>query len=168
MEKKLYEVLTCGTWDPEECDDRKWGGGTCDGCPYQKWVTMEELLKEEKMETQHYLIINEQHELLPDQKKQLEEKFPQVNFNIVKVPADGWTRQEMDKVMTDMWGGVIVFVSPIPYMLQSLAFYSGVIYGKEGETKMRTLIFHNPNRVKKELPNGKVISVLAEDGWELI
>jgi len=32
------------------------------------------------METQHYLIITRQHELLPDQKKQLEEKFPQVNF----------------------------------------------------------------------------------------
>ena len=43
--ENLIEVLTCGTWDPEECDDRKWGGGTCDGCPYQKWVILEELLQ---------------------------------------------------------------------------------------------------------------------------
>ncbi len=46
--KNKIEVLTCGTWDPTECDDHKWGGGTCDGCGYQKWVTLKELLKEEK------------------------------------------------------------------------------------------------------------------------
>ncbi len=46
--KNKIEVLSCGTWDPTECDDHKWGGGTCDGCGYQKWVTLKELLKEEK------------------------------------------------------------------------------------------------------------------------
>ena len=29
-------------------------------------------------------------------------------------------------------------------------------------------VFHNDNRVAKELPNGKIVHVIAETGWILV
>ena len=32
----------------------------------------------------------------------------------------------------------------------------------------QVLVFHNDKRQKRELPNGKIISVVAETGWQLV
>jgi len=53
-------------------------------------------------------------------------------------------------------GNTIVFVSPIPYMVKELAKDANV------------LVFHNDRREKKQLPNGKIIQVVAETGWQLV
>jgi hypothetical protein len=52
----------------------------------------------------------------------------------------------------------VVFVSPIPAMIKRLVATKGAD---------EVLIFCNDKREKKELPNGKVIYVVAQDGWYL-
>lgn len=111
------------------------------------------------------VFINEQHTLLPDQEILLNEKFPN-NWELCKVPANGWTKQEMHDMFynrfNELFGGAVVFVSPIPYLIKLVAEASG------GGAPTYPWIFHNDKREKKELPNGKIISVVAEEGWELI
>lgn len=36
------------------------------------------------------------------------------------------------------------------------------------DERYKVLIFHNDNREKKELPGGKVVSVVSQTGWQLI
>lgn len=93
------------------------------------------------------VLINEQHSLMPAQEEILKEKFSQWEF--VKVPATGWTIDEMKNVAHDLYlalveakpafpgaknnkmkavmtsntgkhNTAIVFVSPIPYLLKEL------------------------------------------------
>lgn len=93
------------------------------------------------------VLINEQHSLMPAQEEILKEKFGQWEF--VKVPATGWTIDEMKNVAQDLYlalveakpafpgaknnkmkavmtsntgkhNTAIVFVSPIPYLLKEL------------------------------------------------
>ena len=111
------------------------------------------------------VIMNEQHSLLPEQEKILNEKFNN-SWEFMKVPADGWALYQMrEKIMEIIDKSTVdnnifvVFVSPIPYMLKIMVSSSSV---KE------TFVFHNDNRIKKELPNGKIISVVAETGWCLL
>jgi len=102
-----------------------------------------------------FIILNEQHSLLPEQEKILKEQFE--TYEIISVPASGWTLEEMKiKIVELSTKNTIVFVSPIPYMIKELA--------KGG----KVLVFHNDNRKKKELPNGKIIQVVAETGWQLV
>ena len=121
------------------------------------------------------IIINEQHGLIEEQRQLLEEKFGS-NIEMLLVPASGWTLEEMETVAKDLEGETVVFVSPIPFLLSALSFMSG--YGHEstclsanghlmGENT-NVFIFHNDNREKKELPNGKVIFTVAKTGWQLI
>ena len=120
------------------------------------------------------LIINEQHSLLLDQARCLKG----LDYETLLVPANGWSRTEMDYIMENMEGDVI-FVSPIPYMINNLAFSAGVNacsnscgpeypYADDGDYKpMEVKVFCNNTREKKELPNGNIISVTAKDGWYL-
>lgn len=64
----------------------------------------------------------------------------------------------------------IIVLSPIPLLLGRLAYTSGEIDGRYDLLSIRNHIFilHNDKREKKELPNGEVISVVAQEGWELI
>lgn len=93
------------------------------------------------------VLINEQHNLMPAQEEILKEKFGQWEF--VKVPATGWTIDEMKNVAQDLYlalveakpafpgaknnkmkavmtsntgkhNTAIIFVSPIPYLLKEL------------------------------------------------
>lgn len=93
------------------------------------------------------VLINEQHSLMPAQEEILKEKFGQWEF--IKVPATGWTIDEMKNVAQDLYlalveakpafpgaknnkmkavmtsntgkhNTAIVFVSPIPYLLKEL------------------------------------------------
>mgnify|MGYP000309279407 CR=1 FL=1 len=140
-----------------------------------------------------FVIMNESHSLLPEQEKILEEKFEE--YEIISVPATGWTLEEMKKKaesicykvagaeVKDMGkgrkavyfpaespGNAIIFVSPIPYLLKELTARS--IRGDYEELTTRcvydVLVFHNDNREKKELPDGRIIQVVAKEGWQLV
>ena len=51
----------------------------------------------------------------------------------------------------------VIILSPIPLLIRELT--------KLGNAP---LFFFNEKRVKKELLDGKIIQVLAKDGWELV
>ena len=104
------------------------------------------------------IIINEQHNLLPEQVEILENRFD--SFELLKVPAEGWTKAEMDQIMllSIPQSYVAVFASPIPYMIKEMV--------KNHDSEV--LVFHNDNRDKKELPDGKVIYTVSKTGWELV
>lgn len=120
-----------------------------------------------------YVIINEQHSLMEDQKRCLDELMENMArggveaiIEWVKVPSDGWSIDQMDKIFNKMLRENednampvdVVFVSPVPYLIMKVAESDYAV----------CRIFHNDNRVKKELPNGKIISVVAQEGWELV
>ena len=111
------------------------------------------------------VIMNEQHSLLTEQKLELKDVFKD-SWEIKNVPASGWTRQEQEKVSDKLINSDIthvVFVSPLPLLIRNLSYE----YGRE-LTNPAVLVFHNDKREKKELPNGKVISVVAKTGWKLV
>ena len=120
------------------------------------------------------VIINQQHTLLPQQQELINKKFKNINF--IKVPSNGWTLKEQTEQVKSLLGQTVVFVSPVPYMLASLSLWRG--YGLAGNLQevglslkgqgTKVFLFHNDNRDKKELPNGKVISVISATGWELV
>lgn len=120
--------------------------------------------------------MNEQHALLPEQERILKEKFE--SYDILKVPADGWTLEEIENQIKDIINeqvDTVICVSPIPYLINRLssmhAWYEANVHYEatfDITKSPKVLIFHNDNRVKKELPNGKIISVVAQEGWQLI
>ena len=127
------------------------------------------------------VIKNEQHQFLPEQLEQLNKRFGVGSWEDYPVPADGWTKSQMDSVITEIANNrveTVVFLSPIPYLIKMISVDLGLNYAAQdsneninfGNTTVvkEVLVFHNDRRVKKELPNGKVISVTAQDGWELV
>lgn len=101
------------------------------------------------------VILNEQHKLMESQKQILDLKFD--NWELLSVPNDGWTKLQQEEVCRDIQKHIVVFASPIPYLL-GLVVKCGTL----------TYVLHNDKRDKKELPNGKIISVVATEGWELL
>ena len=127
------------------------------------------------------VVMSEQHSLLPEQEMLLNNAFPayemaaeygeeQVGYcwEILPVPADGWNLNQMDEVIRDLKDvDTVVFVSPIPYLLAKLSREHD--YVTDSEVLHRDVrLFHNDQREKKELPNGRMISVVAQTGWQLI
>jgi len=103
------------------------------------------------------VVINEQHTMMDAQCDLLWESG--ISFDMWKVPADGigwheqfdmcnWLMSNYDKV---------VFLSPIPGMIKEVA----------RRDSDRCVLLMNDARIKKELPNGKVIMVVAPTGWYL-
>lgn len=145
-----------------------------------------------------FLIINEQHSLMENQKEALREKFGEVEIEEIKVPSKGWTKEEMDNIVRELrlklvkakakfpnhpemsdfyeftYGRkptAVVFVSPIPYMIKRLSQLAMCPeMGDEGGVfeEYGVFVFHNDKREKKKLDNGKVIYTVAKDGWEII
>jgi hypothetical protein len=118
------------------------------------------------------IIINEQHSLLPEQEKILNTQFNSWEF--YKVPANGWTLPEMKEIAKSLANDNVVFCSPVPVLLAELAKNAGfqdacskVENGFSGQVPS-VFVFHNDRREKKELPNGKVIFVIAKEGWQLV
>jgi hypothetical protein len=117
------------------------------------------------------VVMNEQHSLLPEQERILRGRFG--GWEVVKVPARGWTRAEMDAIANRILGvaaaGVVhvVFVSPVPYLLARLSY----IAGSCTNAPCRNLVvwlFHNDRREKVELPDGRIIYRVPREGWELV
>lgn len=117
------------------------------------------------------LIINEQHSLLPEQQKLLLDRFG--CFYTLPVPSSGWNVETMTEVANLLKERQAIFASPIPYLIREVAASSS--YGNfsisEGGNPLAPklpLVFHNDQREKKELPDGKVIYTVAKEGWQLI
>lgn len=118
------------------------------------------------------VIINEQHTMFPQQVELLDSKYEE--WETLLVPATGWTleeQKEQAKILSDLKEDK-VFASPIPFLLMTLSDWRGansemgpgrpvIFYGN-------VLLFHNDKREKKELPGGKVINAVAQDGWQLV
>ena len=121
------------------------------------------------------VIINEAHSLLEEQEKILKEKFGTYSF--LYVPKDGWSKEDQLRIVSSILeeqGGNIIFVSPVPVLLAYIGFYKG--YGKAGLDRglpyigigINLYLFHNDRREKKELPDGRIIQVVSQTGWQLV
>jgi len=120
------------------------------------------------------VFINEQHRLLPQQEELLNKKFnylesgyiennpyedvPVRGWEIYSVPSTGWTKKEMEEVVSSITDSKnkIVMVSPIPFLIRE--------FTKKGT---EVFLFHNDNREKTE-KDGKIFYTVAGDGWQLI
>jgi len=121
------------------------------------------------------IIINEQHSLLEEQEQILNKTY--TTWEKLLVPASGWTIEEIKEVAIKL-EGVVIFVSPIPVLIKWLSEDSEIngynkcpagYYNTSNMSMVESVkIFHNDKREKKELPNGRIISVTAETGWQLI
>jgi hypothetical protein len=112
-----------------------------------------------------YLIINEQHTLMPEQVEILTQQIGE--YITLNIHASGLTRSQLESFTVDngiLYNDIIIFASPIPYLIKILS--SRLTF--ENELAYNVLIFHNDKREKKELPNGKVIMTVAQTGWELV
>jgi len=107
-----------------------------------------------------YIIINEQHTLLPDQQRLIDERTEEYDsIEEVKIPSCGLNLSEMYDLLDrlDPSKNMLLFVSPIPAMMSFIA--------QNGDP---FLVFHNDRRNKKELPNGKIIYTVAKEGWVIV
>ena len=120
------------------------------------------------MKNKAVVIINEQHSLMQDQIDLLNAQFD--SYECLDVPTQGWTYEQMQDVTNDLYEKllekydeyfVVVFASPIPALLKM------VLCAFECEVN-HVLVFHNDNRDKKELPNGKIIFTVTKTGWQLV
>ena len=51
------------------------------------------------------VVLNEQHTLMEEQTKLLNEKFGEDGWEILPVPASGWTKEQMEEVLhKGEWG----------------------------------------------------------------
>jgi len=125
------------------------------------------------------VVMNENHTLLPEQERILKEMFPDLEPEFLFAPATGWTKEEMDKIVASFKEAAIgpdcyhiqdvVFVSPIPYLLRELTRAEVEAYPDYSiDTGIWVSVFHNDRREKKELPDGRVIQVVAQEGWQLV
>ncbi|HFD2052232.1 TPA: hypothetical protein ACF2DE_002963 [Clostridium perfringens] len=121
-------------------------------------------IKENKFNQKAKVILNEQHTLLPSQKVILDSEFGINGWDVLSVPSNGWSLSEQLEVVESLKGTIekqskIVFASPLPIIIGKLSRWNEYedIY-----------IFHNDKREKKELPNGKIIFTVAQDGWQLV
>jgi len=105
------------------------------------------------------VVMNEQHTLLEDQRRVLDEKFPE--WELFPVPAQGWTAIEMREIVFKFPDVFFVFVSPVPGLMSLCARYD-----------IHFAVLHNDKRVAKEIttPDGgkKIIHSVAPTGWELV
>jgi hypothetical protein len=109
------------------------------------------------------LVINEAHNLFPQQAELLEKRYPQ-GYKTLLVPEKGWDLAKIKEAVEDLSAAdEVVITSPIPAMFTLLHRKA-----MEGSCKSRVRGFHNDRRQKKELPNGRVIQVVAKEGWQLV
>ena len=114
-----------------------------------------------------WVVLNEQHTLLPQQEALLNENY--AYWKVFVVPATGWTLLEMMDIEDELLEEArhllnssgdemsVVFASPVPALLKYLS----------GRDDIFTYVLHNDNREKKELPGGKIITTVAKEGWVL-
>lgn len=104
------------------------------------------------------VIINEQHSLLEEQEKILNERFSS-GWELFKIPSEGLTIEQQKEIVENflnMGEITVIFCSPVPFLLKEISHFSG--YGKCGNEVgvgvrgygiAEVLVFHNDNREKK-------------------
>lgn len=118
----------------------------------------------------NFVILNEQHKLKEEQIKILNDKFGEGNWSIYSVPAKGWNAEEIDKIFICLTSCNVVFASPVPLLLVKIATWSGFVsrHSRQGTSESpKVWVFHNDNRVKKQIGD-KIIEVVADEGWQLL
>jgi hypothetical protein len=106
------------------------------------------------------VVINESHSLMEEQ----ENILSQFNYEFYKIPSKGLTLDEIDQMVEELSNyEYVVFVSPIP-----AAFSIIIDRMKDDNWEPDVFVFHNDNREKVELPNGKIIMKVASTGWVLV
>ena len=114
------------------------------------------------------VVINEQHSLLPDQIRALDENYAD-GYELHKVPSDGLTLSQQDTLAQELVNSKyddIVFASPIPALIILCSRYDTA-----GREWVRIRVLHNDKRVAKEIdtPQGKkIIHTVAPDGWQIV
>jgi hypothetical protein len=111
-----------------------------------------------------YVIINEQHSLFQEQIELLNALG---TLKPIIIPSEGIKKEQMESFEADnklVEDDEIVFASPIPYLLKILS--RKVDYN--GSFMYNVSVFHNDKRIKKELPNGKIIQTVSSEGWEIL
>jgi len=118
------------------------------------------------------VVLNEQHKLLDNQKEVLQQKYS--NFNIYPVPAEGWSLREMKEIQKELFAYLqkrydVIFASPIPALLLMLSKDYYHLWGWSDGLSCggQIYVFHNDKREKKEV-NGRIITTVAQDGWQLV
>jgi len=111
------------------------------------------------------VIINEQHNLLSEQRQILDAAFGAGDWEVVKVPKDGWNLDEIENL--DL-GTHVCFVSPVPALIMRLQGTASFTTGEVGGTWSQVFLLHNDRREKVELPDGRIISRVAKTGWQLV
>ncbi|BDR74324.1 hypothetical protein K144316041_p21630 (plasmid) [Clostridium tetani] len=115
------------------------------------------------------VILNKQHSLTKEQKETLLKNFEK--FEMLLVPENGWTLNEMKNVVKQLQLGYInkeakniIFASPIPALIKLVS--EEILMDSLNPSNW--FVFHNGKREKRKLPNGKIISVVATKGCELV
>jgi len=117
------------------------------------------------------VLINEQHSVMDQQRELLNSLYGLDQWSLLKIPSNGLNvdqqedlGEELSKVIYHSEAD-IVFASPVPFLLTLLAYADG---RANRETGACVKVFHNDQRVKKELPNGKIIYTVAPTGWVIV
>ena len=116
------------------------------------------------------VVLNEQHFMSPQQASLLEGWYGEVEPCLI--PARGLDQEGMGVVAEmlceeQLRGVQIIFLSPIPALMVRVAWEAGYRTTEGAGGEYCPLVFANDRREKKELPGGKTISVIPEDGWYL-
>lgn len=120
------------------------------------------------------VIINEQHSLLPQQEEVIKKELGG-EIKLHKIPAEGINQKQIEDLAESLNNPVnsnknIIVLSPIPLLLARLSHHAGMLDAMYDGTCKRNHVYilHNDLREKKELPDGRVVSAIAKDGWKLI
>lgn len=95
------------------------------------------------------VILNETHSLFDAQKELLDSKFGRDNWEVLKVPARGWTLKQMDE-LAERLEFITVFASPVPYLLSLLSYRSGGESFASSPPPTQVFIFHKESRDSDE------------------
>jgi len=143
-------------------------------------LTRNVIAEKKEIKIKAKVILNEQHSLLPDQERVLDEKFGVGNWETLPIPASGWTLEDMDNVAMSFQGEEVVFASPVPVLIKWL---SGAVESRDTlkawglnlkhEVDVSCVwVFHNDRRKAREvtLNDGqkRIIHSVAETGWKLV
>ena len=115
------------------------------------------------------VIMNVQHKLMKQQRGLLNARYMDT-WSVYPVSEEGWDLEKTIQVYEELIKDYdkVVMVSPVPYLLLLLSQKMGMDKVSNKKEGFEVKVFHNSNRVKKELPNGRIISVVAEEGWQLV
>ena len=155
----------------------------CATCPrnanYNKNIEYGDVMCLKDTEINTIVIVNEQHTIMTDQIQTIQLELGN-GFHILKVAATGWnldTQKRVHNAISDYGFDRdktinIVFISPIPYLIKAMSFEQGYQSmpndDKPSHMPYNVFVMANDNRIKKELPNGKIIMTVAQEGWYLV